>query len=75
MLESAQVAAGGVLQVTPAQGSGLQVPLAQPNEQKVSDGEYEQLPAEHVPEAAKVRRVAPRQVAAGGVLQAMVCGV
>jgi hypothetical protein len=30
VLEFAQSAAGAVLQVTPAQGSGLQRPLAQP---------------------------------------------
>ena len=36
VLELAQSGAGAAPQVTPAQGSGLHAPLAQPNEQAVS---------------------------------------
>lgn len=71
--EPAQVAGGGVLQVTVAQGSAWQAPPAQPNAQGLSVGAYEHEPAAHVPVAAKVRRVvAFRQEAAGGVPQVTV---
>jgi len=64
-----QLGAGGALQVTPAQGSGLQVPFAQPKEQAVSVGAYVHEPPVHEPEGAYVRRVElVGQVAAGGVL-------
>jgi hypothetical protein len=49
VIGSLQLLAGGVLHVTPAQGSFLQAPLSQPNAQVVLPGAYEQLPAEHVP--------------------------
>ena len=45
----AQSALGGVVQLTPAQGSALQVPPEQPNVQLVSEGVYEQLPLLQVP--------------------------
>lgn len=67
-----QSAAGGELQLTLAQGSGLHWfdAALQPNVQGVSVGAYEQAPPLQVPAAEKVRRVvALRQRAAGGVLQ------
>lgn len=66
---SRQVAAGGALQATPAHGSPLQTPLAQPNPQVVSLGVYVQPPPLHTP-PPKVRRVeASTQYEAGGVVQ------
>ena len=74
VLVLAQSAPGGELQMTPAQGSGLQVPLAQPNAQVASDEVYEQVPLPQVPEVEYVRRtVALAQMGEGGVLQANVC--
>jgi len=64
-------AAAGVVQVMPAQGSVLHTPPVQPFAHTVSVGAYEQVPLAQLPEGAKVRRVAPTQVAAGGVLQAV----
>lgn len=69
----AQVEAGGVSQVTVAQGSVRQAPPAQPNAQGLSEEAYVHEPPPHDPVAAKVRRVVPfTQEAAGGVLQVTV---
>jgi hypothetical protein len=45
----AQYAAGGVVHVTPAHGSALQLPAEHPCAQVVSVGAYEQEPPEQVP--------------------------
>jgi hypothetical protein len=68
---SAQLLAGGVVQVTPAHGSALHFPLLQPNAQSTDEGAYWQLPVEsHVPcgEYA-VRRFEVAHTLAGGEAQ------
>ncbi|MDP3504905.1 MAG: hypothetical protein Q8S33_31500 [Myxococcales bacterium] len=65
-----QVAAGGVAQVTPRQGSPAQAPFAQPNAHARSCGAYAQEPPLQVPDAWNVRSVeASKHVEAGGVEQ------
>jgi hypothetical protein len=51
---SSHALAGGELHDTPEHGSPLHTPLVQPNEQGVSVGAYEQVPAPslHVPTEA-----------------------
>ena len=51
MLELAQSGPGAALQLTPAQGSALQVPFAHPKGQVLSVVAYPQAPAVQVPDA------------------------
>ena len=68
-----QVAAGGVLHVTLAQGSALQVPLAalQPKGHVCVLDEYVQLPPEQVPGDVDEVRTLPLHDGGGGVLHEM----
>lgn len=68
-----QVAAGGVVHVTPAQGSALQEPLLalQPKGHVCVLEEYVQLPPEQVPGDVDEVRTLPLHDGGGGVLQAM----
>ena len=49
VVEPAHAAGGGVLHVTPAHGSALHCPDAQPYAHTVSVDPYEHVPPEHVP--------------------------
>ena len=70
----AQVGPGGMLHVTPAQGSPAHAPLVQPFVQVVSVGAYVHAPLEHVPADEKVRMVfAFTHCEAGGELQVVSC--
>jgi hypothetical protein len=61
---------GGLSHLTPAQGSVLHAPLAQPKLHAVSIAVYVQLPALHVPLLLYFRCVfASLQMAVGGVAQ------
>jgi hypothetical protein len=71
----AQSAAGGLLQVTPWQGSPLQALPVHPNMQVLSLEVYWQAPLLQVPEGFQVRSVELlTQLLAGGWLHVVVVG-